>query len=159
MADGGSVSGFHACHGLIQPYARLCPTAGYRFPDQSASTWIKRFFSCRPSTFRGDLPLIIVQCSNQQKFLIPPPWPPWQGELCVSDSWLGRPDDLKVFTDCFANACTSNANADLHHVFASGGKPRQRFDRFWKRTFFIRHMHIVRYVTGLGGGDVIWRSC
>ena len=37
----------------------------------------------------------------------------------------------------------------------AGGKPRQRFDRFWKHTFLIRHMHIWRYVTGLaGGGDV-----
>ena len=33
----------------------------------------------------------------------------------------------------------------------AGGKLRQRFDRFWKHTFFIRQMHIWRYVTGLGG--------
>ena len=36
----------------------------------------------------------------------------------------------------------------------AGGKLRQRFDRFWKHTFFIRHMHIVHYIAGLGGGDV-----
>ena len=31
----------------------------------------------------------------------------------------------------------------------------QRFNRFWKHTYFIRSMHILRYVTGLGGvGDV-----
>ena len=36
----------------------------------------------------------------------------------------------------------------------AGGKPRQRFGRFWKHTYFIQNMHISRCVTGLGGGDV-----
>ena len=39
-------------------------------------------------------------------------------------------------------------------MMPAGGKPRQHFDRFWKHTIFIRHMHTVRYVAGLGGGDV-----
>ena len=33
----------------------------------------------------------------------------------------------------------------------AGVKPRQRFGHFWKHTYFIRNMHILRYVTGLGG--------
>ena len=36
-------------------------------------------------------------------------------------------------------------------LMPAGGKPRQRFGRFWKHTYFIRNMHISRYVTGLGG--------
>ena len=37
----------------------------------------------------------------------------------------------------------------------AGGKPRQRFNRFWKLTYFIRSMHILRYVTGLGGWGML----
>ena len=36
----------------------------------------------------------------------------------------------------------------------AGGKPRQRFGRLCKHAYFVRNMHISRYVTGLGGGDV-----
>ena len=46
----------------------------------------------------------------------------------------------------------------IHYVLTwgmflpAGGKLRQRCNRFWKHTYFIRSMHILRYVTGLGGG-------
>ena len=78
--------------------------------------------------------------------------------LCESDSMDLLTLLLSVFILCWLFC-------ECFMFMPAGWKPRQRFDRFWKHTFLIRHMHIWRYVTGLGcvgsyvtglagGGDV-----